>query len=191
MLVVIAIAASIIFVVSSFSNNANNLNGLITEELQSRSDIGATMQVMTGEIQSAGFAANGAYPIDSAGTSSFAFYSDITKKGVYDHIRYFLSSSTIYKGIIVPTGTPATYPTSSEAVTDVIDHVVVSSSSPLFRYFDSSYTGTQAPMSYPLTVSGIRIVNVSFYAVATTSAVQAVAPQYFSTFIDIRNLRSN
>ena len=125
-----------------------------------------------------------------AGTTTFAFYSDINQNGTPDHVRYFYVSSSIYKGVIAPTGTPATYPTSSEVVADLIDGVVKpASSTAIFTYYDSSYTGTQAALMQPVTVSSIRLVGIGF--TVNTNASRTSAPQTFSTLVDIRNLKSN
>lgn len=190
-LIVVVIAAALVVVVSNFSTNTSSLNGLITDELQAKSDISQTLEIMTGEIQSAQTSADGAYPIDFASTSSLAFYDDINNNGTIEHIRYFLSSSTIYRGVINPTGTPATYPTSTEIVTDEIDNVSVTTSTPLFSYYGASYTGTQSPLSSPIAVSSIRLVQVAFTSEINKNPSQPSVPEYFSTFVDIRNLDSN
>ena len=80
-LIVVAIAASLVIIASNFSGNVSGLNTLISQQLQSKSDTSATLQIITSEIRSASASQNGAYPIDSASTSSFAFYSDINKDG--------------------------------------------------------------------------------------------------------------
>jgi prepilin-type N-terminal cleavage/methylation domain-containing protein len=188
-LIVVAIGASVVMVVSGLTGNVNLLNGLVSQQLQSKSDIEQTLQIITTEIRSAEPSANGAYAIDTAATSSFSFYSDINKNGSPDHVRYFLSSSTIYKGVIAPVGNPASYPTSSEVITDLVDHVSVTSSTPLFQYYDASYTGTQSPMSTPTIIANIRLVQISFSA--DIQPQTAPGPEYFSVMVDIRNLRSN
>ena len=187
--IVVAIAISLVIIVSNLSGNISSLNGLISQQLQSKSDTTQTLQIITTEIRSASPSQAGAYPIDAATTSSFAFYSDINKDGSTEHIRYFLASSTIYKGVISATGTPATYPTSTEIVTDIIDNVIISTSTPLFRYYDESATTTQNPLSSPVTVSNIRLVEISF--LSDINPQQTPKPESFSTLIDIRNLRSN
>jgi prepilin-type N-terminal cleavage/methylation domain-containing protein len=188
-LIVVAIAAMVISVSINLGGNTTDLNGLVSRQLQSTSDINQTMQIMTTEIRSAGPSANGSYPIDSAGTSSFAFYTSIQKNGVMDYVKYFLSNSSIDKEVIAPTGTPATYPTSSEVITDLIDDVVIPTSTSLFTYYNSSYTGTQAAMTSTVDVSPIRLIGVSFYD--NVDPNQGPGLQYFSILVDIRNLRSN
>lgn len=189
---VVAIAASVVLVVSNFSNNIAGLNTLVSSELQVKSSISQSLQVMSEEIQSATISSNGAYPIDTALTSTFSFYSDIYKNGAAEHVRYFYATSTIYKGVIVPTGTPARYPTSSEVVTNLVDNVIIPSSSPLFVYYNSSYTGTQQPLAYPIGIANIRLVGISFEAQNNqTSSAKRSPLQYFSSLVDIRNLDSN
>jgi hypothetical protein len=145
---------------------------------------------MTTEIRSASASGNGSYAIESATTSSFVFYSDINKNGNVERVRYFLGTSTIYKGITQPNGTPATYPTSSEIVLDIIDNIVTSTASTsLFRYYDSSYTGTQSSMASPIDISKIRLIGITFSADIKPS--QAPGAEFFSTLVDIRNLRDN
>ena len=187
--IVVAIASTVIFVVANLSGNVSLLNGLVGQQLQSKSDINQTLQIVQSEVRSAGPSQNGAFPIDVAGTSTFGFYSDINKDGFVDHVRYFLSSSTIYKGVIAPTGTPAAYPTSSEVITDLIDSVIIPTSTPLFSYYDASYTGTQAALASPFDLANIRLVAISFQA--DVKPKQAPGPQYFYALIDVRNLRSN
>ncbi|MGC9599206.1 MAG: prepilin-type N-terminal cleavage/methylation domain-containing protein [Minisyncoccia bacterium] len=188
-LIVITIATFLVLIVINVNSNISLLNNLVTQELQSKSDIDQTLQIVTVNIRSAEASASGAYPVDSASTSTFAFYSDIDGDGANEHVRYFLASSSIYRGVIQPTGTPPTYPTSSEIVTDIIDNVIIPSSTSLFSYYDASYTGTQPALASTADVSPIRLVQMSFYV--DTKPRQAPGPQYFSALVDIRNLRSN
>jgi prepilin-type N-terminal cleavage/methylation domain-containing protein len=191
-LIVIAITASIVLVVGNITNNVNLLNQMIQQNLQGKSDVAQTLNIITTEIRSASTARNGAYAIDGASTSSFSFYTSLHKNGVIEHVRYFLASSTIYRGVIEPTGTPVIYPTSSEVILDMIDNVSVSSSSPLFAYYDATYTGGSSPMSAPIVVPNIRLVQMSFTTLApSVPPAPAAQPQFFSILVDLRNLRSN
>lgn len=189
--VVVAIAAALVLVVSNFGNNVSGLDTLVSGQLQVKSDVNSSLQLMTTAIQSAETSANGGYPIGAAATGSFSFYSDIKKTGSPEYVTYFYASSSIYQQIIAPSGTPATYPTSSAITTDLIDNVTVSTSTPLFVYYDSSYTGTQSPMIYPLTISNIRLVGIAFSVQLNQTSTQRSQIQYFYSLADIRNLDSN
>ena len=89
-IIVVAIAASVVMVVSNLSSNIDLLNGLVSQQLQSASDIAQTLQIVTTEIRSAGTSGNGAYPINAVSSSSFSFYTDIQKNGSIERVRYFL-----------------------------------------------------------------------------------------------------
>lgn len=190
-IIVLAIAISIVIVVGNLNTNINVLNGLVGQELQSKSNINQSLQIMTTDIRSAAPAANGAFAIDTAGTSTFIFYTN-TGGSDTERVRYFLSSSTIYRGVTSPTGNPPVYNTSTEAITQMVGDVTLATGTPLFSYYDSSYTGTQSAMTSTADVSDIRLAQISFYSTAanTTSTADA-APEYFSTLVDIRSLRSN
>lgn len=195
-LIVVAIAAGVVIVVGNIGTNVGNLNGFIASNLQSKSDIAQTLQIMTSEIRSAEPSAAGAYPIVSAGTSSFSFFSDINDSGAVDYVSYFLASGTIYRAVIAPTGTPATYPTSSQVLYDVIDDVSLLSSTSLFTYYGASYTGDSSQaLASPVSIASVRLIKIAFSSETSQSQNQGQgqisAPQYFSTLIDIRNLDSN
>jgi hypothetical protein len=152
--------------------------------------VGAVLQTAGNEIRSMTSSGNGAYPIDVAGTTTFAFYDDINQNGPVEYVRYFYASSSIYKGVTAPTGTPATYPTSSEVVADIIDGVIKpATTTPLFTYYGSSATSTQSPLAQPVSLAAIRLVGISFKVNANAS--HTGTPDFFSQVIDIRNLKSN
>lgn len=191
-IIVIAIAAAVVIVVSNVGTNVSGLNGLISNNLSSKSDIAQTLQIMTSEIRGAEPSAAGAYPIVAAATSSFSFYSDIKDTGAADYVSYYLSSSTIYRAVIAPTGTPATYPTSSQVISDMVDDVSLVSSTPLFVYYGATYTGSPAQaLSSPIAIATVRLVQISFDSAIQKNPSQPSPPQYFSTLVDIRNLDSN
>ena len=184
------IAVSFIFVIGAFQGNFSSLQNFTNQKLQSHQDIDQTIQMMTTAIRSAGPSSVGSYPIESAGTSSFVFYSDIHRNGIFERIRYFLGTSTMQEGIITPSGQPLVYVTSTEVVTTQINNLVFTSSTPFFRYYDTNYTGaSSSSMTYPITIANIRLVQFSFYANVNQSSTPS--PEYFSQMVSIRNLRSN
>jgi prepilin-type N-terminal cleavage/methylation domain-containing protein len=189
-LVATLIGVAIIFVIGSFQNNLTSLQTFTSQKLQSRQDIDQTIQMMTTAIRSAGPSSVGSYPIESAGTSSFIFYSDIYRNGIFERVRYFLGTSTLQQGITIPSGHPLAYVTSTEIVTTQINSLVLNgSSTPFFSYYDENYTGSQPPMSYPIVTANIRMVQFTFQADINQSS--SPAPEYFSQLVGIRNLRSN
>lgn len=184
-----AIMGALIFVVSSLTSNVANIENFVNQKLQSRNSLEQTFQMLVTEIRSAGPSSNGAYQIESASTSSLVFFSDIDQDGVFERVRYALGTSTIAKGFIKPSGNPLTYATSSEIIGDVMTNVIVSTSTSLFSYFDSAYTGSQTAMTSPIDISKIRVVKVSVYVDVNPGKAPKAA--FFSDTITIRNSRSN
>ncbi len=187
-IIVIALTGLVVLVVTSFSGNLGVLQNLVSQQLQSRSDIDEAIQIMTTEIRSAGPSGLGAYPVDSASTSSFAFYSDINKNGTFEHVRYFLGTSTIQKGVITPLGNPLVYATSTEVITTAVNNLTYTSTTPLFAYYGPAYTGS-GPSLTSTDVTQVRIVQITFYA--DVNPGKAPQPLFFSDTVDLRNLRSN
>ena len=185
----VAIGASILWIISSLSGNLGILQNFLNQKLQSRQDVDQAFQIMTTEIRSAGQSGLGAYPIVSAGTSSFAFYSDINGDGAIERVRYFLGTSTVWKGVIEPTGSPLTYMSSSEQLSTAIANAIINTSTVLFTYYDSNYTGGQPALTYPIDISAIRTVKFSIYVDVNPSSTPK--PIFFSGAALIRNLRSN
>ncbi len=189
-MVVLFIAAIFVVVVSNFSNNASDLNGLIALNLRARSDVSQTLQIINSEIRSAEPSAAGAYPIETAATGTFVFFADINHDGAPDRIQYFYASSTLWRGVIAPVGSPATYPTSSETVNDMVDNVIPVSSTPIFSYYDDSYTGSGPSLPTPVIVSAVRLVGITFDTVASSPG-QPTSTIFFSTVVGIRNVNLN
>lgn len=187
--VVVAIGAAVLFVIISLQGNVAVLENIVSQKLQSRQDLEQTFQILVTEIRSASPSSNGAYAIESATTSSFAFFSDIDRDGIFERTRYFLSSSTIWRGVVEPTGSPLVYVTSTEIVTKAVENVVNTSSTVFLEYFGENYTGSEAVLSSPIDVQQIRVVKVSIYA--DVAPGEAPKPAFFTNTITIRNLRSN
>lgn len=186
-IVAIAVSASIVVIAARFNTIIQSLSGLINYQLQAQQDVELAFQGAITDIRSTGPSASGAYAIESAASSSFIFFSDVNRNGVMDRVRYFLSTSTLNRGIVAPTGSPLTYTTSTEVITPVIYNVIISKSG--FQYFNSSYTGSQSAMTSTIDVSPIRSVRFTVTADVATSS--APYPTMVSEFITMRNLRSN
>ncbi|MEK7608211.1 MAG: hypothetical protein AAB495_01395 [Patescibacteria group bacterium] len=187
--IVLSIFALVLFAVSSFRGNLNILENLVNQKLQSRQDLDQEFQIMITELRSAGPSSLGAYPIETASTSSITFFSDVDKDGVFERVRYYLSSTTIQKGVIEPAGNPLVYATSTEATTTIISNVIISTSTPFFQYYGANYTGSQPVLPLPIDTTQVRIVKISLSV--DVNPKLAPVPIYFSNTINIRNLRSN
>ncbi len=109
-------------------------------------------------LKEASYGADGSYPIASAATSTITFYVGVNGSSIVDKIRYYLSGTTLYKGVTIPTGVPPTYVGQPETSSTIATYVRNSTSTPIFRYYDSS--GSELT-SYPIDVSKVASVNTT------------------------------
>ena len=186
MLIAISILVSIILAVSIFGRDIFSFSVTFTKDFEVRQEIQLTIQQMIPEIRSIAQSSVGSYPISAAASSSLTFYSDLERDGIVEEVRYFLDGIILKKGVITPTGNPLTYNPANEIVNEVVHNMVLSASS-TFAYYDSSYTGSEPPMAFPVTISDIRMIEVTLAAQENTQ----MKPISFSVRITPRNLRSN
>jgi len=181
-----AVSVIIIIVMGKLFDISNIINSLINQTVKVRQSSDYTFQTLISDVRSMGPSAPGAYPIESASSTSFIFYSDVDRDGVVDRVRYTLATSTLDRATIKPTGNPFVYATSSEVVISAIYNVDVGQSS--FSYFDENWTGSQSPLPAPVNLLAIRSIKVNIAIQSSTSTGSIVK---FTNTITPRNLKTN
>jgi len=181
-----AIVSFIGIFITYFSRDIFDSSLRVNNSLLAQQQIQQTLQLMMPEIRSASQSENGGYPIEQAASSSFMFYADIDQDGDFDRVRYFLNGTTFTKGVVGPTGSPLTYPTSSESLQPLVSNMVLGTQ--IFTYYGSTATSSQSTaLSFPVNVLAIKTVEVSIVAnQGTTSTPAFVGAKNQAT---IRNLR--
>ena len=146
------------------------------------------------EMRTAKRSPAGAYAIESAATSSIVFYANIDTATDTERVRYFTATATapfggmvVKKGVTKPTGT--TYNTANERTWNVVFDVKNGTSTALFSYFDSSYTGTTSPLTTPISVPSVRMIRMQ--VLIDPNAARSPIPKSFMTQVTPRNLKSN
>ena len=141
------------------------------------------------EVRSVESSATGAFPIKEAGTSTFAFYSDIDNDDEIELVRYFLDGTSFKKGVTNPTGNPIVYESGDEKITYIINNVLTSES--IFKYFDSSYTGssTSTALVSPVAPIDVRLIKVNLIVDSNGDGIDPEAQ--VSTQVTLRNLKNN
>jgi hypothetical protein len=157
-----AILIGIMLFIGGYFINVLNFQNYLSPAFEVQQELQATLSDMSVNIRTMNYSSLGAYPISAVSTSSLTFFVDSNGDGKYEQVRYFMSTSTMRKGVITPTGNPLTYNPANEVIVDVIHNVVTTSS--IFSYYDSSYTGTEAAMTYPLDISRIKVIGVMLAA---------------------------
>ncbi|MEK7641824.1 MAG: prepilin-type N-terminal cleavage/methylation domain-containing protein [Patescibacteria group bacterium] len=184
----ISILVVVMIAVSSFQYNVINYNRSSAVSLTNAQEAQSLLKVMSKEIRSMEPSSNGAYPIASAGTSSLTFFADIDSDGTKEQVRYYISTTTVFRGTIKPTGSPLAY-MGAEIRRTLATGIRNSSTTPIFEYFDGTYAGTSTPMTYPLTITSIRLVKMNL--TIDTDPSKAPILRTFTTQAGLRNLKDN
>lgn len=188
-LIAMTISVIIAILITQFIGSITDYNQRFNRALVGQGQAQQTLQIMIPEIRSASQSNIGNYPIEEASTSTFTFYSDIDKDGVFERVRYYLSSGgeNFMKGVIEPTGEPFVYSTSSETTRPVMSGMQMGAT-PIFTYFDIDATSTQSdPIPEPIDVLEIKTVNIQLLfneGTTSTPVIKGVENQ-----ATIRNLR--
>ena len=163
MLVTISIFVTLIFGVATILNDIF-VNS--SQELSSMSNIDqarSALSVFTNEIRNATTASNGSYPLNQASSSQIIFYSNFrTANGAVERIRYYVSGNTLYKGTVLPSGSPLAYNLSSESVS-LVATGISNGSTPLFYYYDGSYDGSAGAnaLVQPVNINQVRFIKMN------------------------------
>jgi prepilin-type N-terminal cleavage/methylation domain-containing protein len=186
LLIVMGIVAGIAMAVGLLGSDLTKYSLRFNNSLIVQQEMQQTLQIMLPEIRSIAQSNNGAFPIISAASGSFAFYSDIDRDGGFDQVRYFLNGTTFQKGVIRPTGNPVTYPSSSEDIRDMVHNIM---SGQIFSYYGITATSSQSA-ALPAPVDPLKVKTVKISLIAnqnpSTSTPSIVGVENEAT---IRNLR--
>jgi hypothetical protein len=136
------------------------------------------------ELREASYGDDGAYPVESAATSSVTFYSDTDTDGAIEKVKIWAYNGSLYTVVTNSGGNPPTYTGQASATTSIVSDLRNGTSTPVFTYFDSS--GAQ------LSTSATPVASI-----ATVKATVQIdinpnrAPQIYTLYgsATLRNLR--
>jgi type II secretory pathway pseudopilin PulG len=185
-LLALSISTTVLVALGLMARNIFFYNAYVSEGLAYADNSRRVLNTAVTEIREANTANTGAYAINLATENAFTFYSDINSNGLKEKVRYFLSGTTLEKGVTEPTGSPLTYNLTNEKISILIPNVTNSS---IFLYYDKNYDGNNAPLTFPINVADIRLVKI----ILTTNSDPNRFPtsRIFSTQVSIRNLKDN
>src|SRR3989344_8693114 len=186
-MIFIGLSAGVLAVLGLVVTNIASLKDYFGEALSAEQEIQQTLTEMGPEIRSISQSNIGSYPIESSASTTLIFYSAIDQDGLFERVRYFLSGTTLKKGVIKPTGNPLQYVLGNEVVRDVVRNIVPGYD--IFSYYDRTYTGTENPLTQPVGVSGVRLIRVTL--TVNRNGPQGSGAVTLSERFTIRNLRDN
>lgn len=165
-------------------------NSIIWDQLSTQSDGRRVLREVVDDVRRAESSSIGSYPIVTAGEYELTFYSNIDSDTERERVRFWLDNTVLKKGTIHPTGLPLSYPTSSEEVVTIANFVVnEQKNTPLFTYFDETYTGTSTPLAQPVNVTNVNVVHVELQLEENPD--ETPVPLNVQTTVHIRNLKTN
>lgn len=157
--IVLGIFTVIGIAVAALQRNAFALNAIIQDGLTGQQELRKTVADFVSAARAAEPSGAGAYPLVSVATSTFTFFSDIDLDGEPERVRYYLSGTTLMKGVIEPSGNPVTYNPATEQASEAVHGVVGSDA--IFEYYDAGYGGEGSPLAQPVNVLDVRLVKMT------------------------------
>ena len=189
LIISVAIIGLIIWPLSIFQKDLFSLNFSAQNNLSAQLDARHLLKQFSAELREASPSSLGAYPILLASSSAITFYSDINNDGLKERVRYFLSSKNLMRGVLSPTGSPLSYVDANEKTNVMVYDIANSSTSPIFEYYDTNYTGLTNPLSFPVNINVIRMVKMN--VVIDRDVNKSPNPISVETKVSIRNLKDN
>ena len=188
-LITLGIFIVIMVAVGTFEANVFSYQRSISGSLETSTDAQAIFKTIIKEVRSMSPSATGAYPIVTAATNTISFFSDPNGSGEPDQITYSLIGNTVFRTVIIPTGSPLSYSVSNQSTTTLISNIRNSSTTPLLEYFDNTYTGSEASLSQPVTLSAISLIRMNL--TLDTDPNKSPTPVTYTTDMSLRNLKTN
>lgn len=187
--VVVAIAAAIFLAVFNFGGSIFSFNSSAQKNLSAQSSARRVLKNMVKELRSASPSSLGSYPIVLASTTAVTFFSNVDDDQYKEQIRYFVQGKELRKGIIKPSGTPLSYNPSNEQITILADGLNNGTSTPIFEYFNSSYTGTSTPLTHPVQITQVRLIRITLKIESDPN--KSTGPFLVTSQVFLRNLKDN
>ena len=186
-----AIATVIIVIITTFAKDIITLNSSAQSSMTGVLESRKILSVVVSELRSATPSALGSYPVETASTSTITFFADMNADGIADRVRYFvdLETNRLKRGVEVAIGEPRTHDIETQTSSTLITNISNSTSTPLFDYYDSNYSGTSTSMSLPISVPSVRLIKITI--VVDEDPNRFPEPSILSSQAVLRNLKDN
>ena len=150
----------------------------------------ASIASLIRELREARNSDAGAHPLVTLEDNQIIFYSDIDYDGDVERVRYTLTSQTLEKGVINPTGFPITYPVESERVF-IITEYITNISDPLFTYFNQDWPEDTInnPLPEVNRLSDTRLIRILINL--NTNPNYQKQEYVLESFVNLRSLKRN
>ncbi len=180
MIIIVAVGA---FESNIFSYQRNASNSFTTVQ-----DAQVILKTISHDIRMTSQGSDGSYALQTTATNTLMFFADTNNDGLKERIRYTLIGPTLYRSVLVPTGSPLSYSGSESTSTILTD--VANGTSSVFTYFNGSYAGTSTDaLAQPVTPNTVRLIQVSL--TLDVDPNQSPVGRTYITDVTLRNLKDN
>lgn len=189
LVITLAIVTAIGWGVTTLGRDIFLFNNIAQANLNAQVEGRRAVRFFSAELREASPSSLGAYPIAAAATSTITFFTDYDNDGIKEQIRYYLQNKNLMKGVIKPTGNPLTYNAANETLSTVVTDIANGTSTPVFLYYDSTYAGTTTPLTLPINLTAVRLVQIQL--VVDRNPNRSPNPLTVTSAITLRNLKDN
>jgi prepilin-type N-terminal cleavage/methylation domain-containing protein len=144
----------------------------------------------TNELRNATAGNDGSYPLGLASDSQITFYSTygVANSTQINKVRYYVTGTTLYKGVTAPSGSPLSY-NGTERVTTLMTKLG-NAGTPVFYYYDGNYAGTSTPLIQPININNVKFAAMNLI-LPTQDSRGATTTFAITAGGTIRNLKNN
>ena len=128
--------------------------------------------------------------MDTADDQQIIYYTpNVDSDSSIERVRYYVQNGQLYKGVTEYNG--STYNTSTES-SSIVQKDLANGGTPLFYYYDGSYTGssTQVSLSQPVNVTLVKMVKLNLQ-IYNKAGVKNTNTYTITASAAIRNLKTN
>ncbi len=187
-IVAVAIASIIFLLVFNFGNDVFSFNSNAQKNLSAQTDARRMLKSIVKELRKASPSSLGSYPIVSASATAVTFFVDVDNDSYKEQVRYFLQGTELKRGVIKPSGLPLSYNPANEKIIILIRDIN-NGVTPIFEYFDSSYTGVGPSLVQPVQITQIRLVRITVKIEKDPN--KSLGPFIVTSQVFLRNLKDN
>jgi len=168
---------------------SSRTNSTVSDQLRSQGDMRRTLREVVDTVRKAETSSLGAYPLAVAGSYELAVYANIDGDSLKERVRFWLDGRTLKRGLTEPAGNPLGYSGAESVVELAHDVINQEQSTPLFLYFDESYTGTQAALAQPVSSTAVRLIKMQLDL--ERDPAKSPVPLHGESLVQIRNTKNN
>lgn len=191
LIIVIGIFSILTLGASTLVMRSFQSNTVVWEQLVKQSEGRKVLKQIVDEVRRAEESSIGSFPIAVAQEYELEFYANVDSDSYREKVHYWLDGTTLMYGITKPSGNPLSY-IGTELQTEVAHDVKnEEQTTPLFSYFDETYTGSSSstPLTQPVDVADIHMIKIQLEL--ERDPTKTPVPLHVETIAQIRNLKTN